>query len=284
MTYPHELVERDINARFLLLPEVGRELHAASSLKDGEEETDEKIAGLLRELGLSSYAARSLAALLGKTPMSASQICKATGIPDSKIYYALNELDRTKLVESQRGTPTLYRPVDFDQMISNLLRSEKEKHQRRLRLVELLGKEAEPLAKARSKPAEIELAYIVKGRRNVAERMIDLIGQSRRELVLLISSKELWKQIASHVAQARKRRVKVGAALAADLVNSEKLGQFGDVRVLSCQCDVLIADSEKLVTASNIEDEDAYAIVTSDKSMIRMSREYFDNPNCCVKP
>jgi predicted oxidoreductase len=77
--------------------------------------------------------------------------------------------------------------------------------------------------------------------------------------------------------------VKVGVAVPSDLKDSENLKMLGDVRALKCECDILIADSEKLVTASHMDRDDAYAIVTSDKSMIRMSREYFDNPSCCVK-
>ena len=257
-------------------------MQASPKLRGGEESIHESIAAMLRELGLSSYAAKSLVALLGNAPMSAGQICRATGIPDSKIYYALDELDRTKLVESQHGTPTLYRPVELDQMISNLTRSENEEHQRRLRLVGLFGKQAEPLAKARSQPTDIELAYIVKGRRNIVERMLAVIEQSRKELVLLISTREVWKGVADALLQAKKRRVKIGIALAPDLKDAENLNAFGDVRTLSCECDILIADSEKLVTASHVDTEGAYAIVTSDKTMILMSREYFDNPECCA--
>jgi len=257
-------------------------LQASARMKE-EASVEETIAAKLRELGLSSYAARSLVALLGNAPLSAGRICKVTGIPDSKIYYALEELDRARLVESQHGTPTLYKPLKFDQMISNLVRAEKEEHERRLHVVELFRKQAEPLAKARSEPAQIELAYIVKGKRNIAERMLAAIEESRKELVLLISSKELLDAVAESMVRARKRKVRVGVAVSSDLKDSENLKMLGDVRALECECDILIADSEKLVTASQMDRDDAYAIVTSDKSMIRMSREYFDNPSCCVK-
>lgn len=254
-----------------------------AATKRDDESAKESLVVKLRELGISSFAAKALVSLLSNSPQSAGSICKATGIPDSKVYYALEELDRAKLVESQHGTPTLYRAVRFDQIISNLIRAEKDEHQRRLRLVEFFRKQAEPLAKARSEPAEVELAYIVKGRRNIAERMLAVIEQSRRELVLLISDGQLLDAITSVLAQAKKRRVKIGIAVAPALRRSVSLNLLGDVRVLNCECDILIADSEKLVTASHMEREDAYAIVTSDKSMIRMSREYFDNPNCCTR-
>lgn len=221
--------------------------------------------------------------MLRNSPQSAGSICKATGIPDSKIYYALEELDRAKLVESQRGTPTLYKPVRFDQMISNLIGAENEEHQRQLQLVELLRKQAEPLAKVQYQPTEVELAYIVKGRRNIMERMIAAIQQSRKELIALISSRLVLDGIANELIQAKKRKIKIGIAVAPDLEKVDNLSMFGDLRTLNCECDLVIADSEKLVTASHIEREDAYAIVTSDNTMIQMSREYFDNPSCCSR-
>jgi len=243
----------------------------------------ESLAAKLRELGLSSLAARALVSLLVNSPQTAGSICKATGIQDSKVYYALEELDRAKLVESQRGTPTLHKAVRFDQMISNMIRAEKDEHQRRLQLVESFRKQAEPLAKAQSEPAEVELAYVVKGKRNITERMVAAIEQSRRELILLVSDGQLLKAISSALMQAKKRRIKVGVALAPGLKNGDNVNLLGEVRTLKCECDILIVDSEKLVTASHMDQEDAYAIVTSDKGMIRMSREYFDNPNCCVR-
>lgn len=250
----------------------------------GGENAEESIAAKLRELGLSSLAARALVSLLGNSPQSAGSICKETGIPDSKIYYGLEELDRAKLVESQRGVPTLYKPVNLDQMVSNLTHSQDEEHQRRLRFVELFKKQAEPLVKAGSEPAEVELAYIVKGRRNIMERMITAVQEARRELILLITSEEILNGITDALSQAKKRKLKIGIAVTDNLSKAKMSRPFADLRTLKCGCDILIADSEKLITASEVDSDNAYAIVTSDKTMIRMTREYFDNPNCCAKP
>jgi sugar-specific transcriptional regulator TrmB len=249
----------------------------------GNDELEESIAAKLRELGLSSFAARALVSLLSNSPQSAGNICNTTGIPDSKIYYALEELDRAKLVESQRGVPTLYRPVGLDLMISNLTLAQDEEHQRRLRFVELFKKQAEPLVKARSEPAEIELAYIVKGTRNIVERMLATIEQARKELVLLVRSEQILNGIAHGLLRAKKHKVRISIAVGSNISGAEVLHRFADVRTLKCDVDILIADSEKLLTASEVDSDDAYAIVTSDKTMIRMSREYFDNPSCCTR-
>ncbi len=243
----------------------------------------ENLSSTLRGLGLSSYASRTLVALLANAPQSAGGICNVTGIPDSKIYYALEELDRAKLVESQHGTPTLYRPVPFEQLESNLLRAQQEEHRRRLRLVEIFRKQAEPLTEARAEPAQVELAYILKGRRNIVERMLTMIEQCRKEIVVLISNEELWRGVSEGQLKAKKHRIRVGIGATRNLTEAENMSSFGDLREMDCDCNLLISDSEKLVTVSHFDTEGAYAIVTSDKSMIRFSREFFDNPNCCVK-
>ncbi len=248
-----------------------------------EDRISDSIAGKLKELGISSYAARSLTTLLGTAPLSANQICKATGIPDSKIYYALEELDRARLIEIQHGTPALFKPLQLSQMTSNLVNAENDEHQRRLRLIEAFRKQAEPLAKARSEPSAVELAYIVKGNRNITVRMLEAIEGSRREIVTIVSNEELWKGLHDALAQAKKKRVKIRIGITPSLRDVQGLDYFGDVRTSSCECNIMIVDSEKLVTASDVGTDNAYAIVTSDETMIRMSREYYDNPNCCGK-
>jgi sugar-specific transcriptional regulator TrmB len=115
------------------------------------------------------------------------------------------------------------------------------------------------------------------------ERMITAVEEARKELILLIMSEEILNGIADALLQAKKRKLRIGIAVTDNLSKAKTLRLFADLRTLKCDCDILIADSEKLITASEVDSDNAYAIVTSDKTMIRMSREYFDNPNCCTK-
>lgn len=256
-----------------------------ASIKFNEEaaKVEEGIIAKLRELGLSSYAARSFVALLSRAPISATGICKLTGIPDSKIYYALEELDGAQLIEPQHGTPTLYRPVPLDRAIAHLIRAEKQRHEDRLRLVELLKKQAEPIARNRSEPAEVELAYIVKGKPGIVERMNTLIDQSRKEIIALLCDEHIWSGVKDSLVRAKRRRVKVGLALAANMTETHGRVASGEVRQLTCDCNILIADSERLLTISHLSGEEAYAIVTSDAGMIRISRGYYESPTCCPR-
>src|SRR6266849_6056691 len=110
-----------------------------------QEPIKEQLLSRLRELGLSGYAAKAYLTLLVEPNLSAGSICKETGIPDSKIYYALEELARRHLVIVQRGNPSLYRPVDAKQAVESLKREAEEVFNRSLRGIETLAKEIEPL-------------------------------------------------------------------------------------------------------------------------------------------
>src|SRR6266480_4605616 len=84
-------------------------LRANVLLQDAMEPSLARIAGTLRELGLSRHAAQTFCALVETTDASAGELVRKTGIPDSKIYYALDELAEKGFVEVQAGKPKTYR-------------------------------------------------------------------------------------------------------------------------------------------------------------------------------
>src|SRR2546428_5300116 len=71
----------------------------------------EEIAATLRQLGMGGYAADTFCALVRMTQATAGDLVVKTGIPDSKIYYALEELAEKGLIEVQAGQPQTYRAV-----------------------------------------------------------------------------------------------------------------------------------------------------------------------------
>src|SRR3989304_384624 len=71
----------------------------------------EEVGATLRRLGLSGYAAGAFCPLVGVPEATAGDLVRKTGIPDSKIYYALDELAERGLVEVQAGKPKTYRAV-----------------------------------------------------------------------------------------------------------------------------------------------------------------------------
>ena len=130
----------------------------------------ERIGSTLRELGLSGHAADAFCTLVGMPHATAGELVLKTGIPDSKIYYALDELAEKGLVEVQAGKPKTYRVVPPKEVQLRLARIVEDEYERRrsatVRLVSLL----EPLRAARESPST-DVAYIVKGLPNVLARL-----------------------------------------------------------------------------------------------------------------
>jgi len=71
----------------------------------------DRIVSRLKELELSTHEALAYLTLLTHSNTTASILCKETGIPDSKIYYALDGLSKKGLLTVQKGNPHIYLPV-----------------------------------------------------------------------------------------------------------------------------------------------------------------------------
>src|SRR5436309_15387226 len=65
----------------------------------------ERILGTLRDLGFSGHAAEAFCALVRVSHATAGDLVLKTGVADSKIYYALDELAEKGLVAVQGGKP-----------------------------------------------------------------------------------------------------------------------------------------------------------------------------------
>jgi len=74
----------------------------------------------LKELRLSTHEALIYLTLLTHSNVTASALCKETGIPDSKIYYALDGLSEKGMLIVQKGNPNIYLPISPKEAIANL--------------------------------------------------------------------------------------------------------------------------------------------------------------------
>ncbi len=245
-----------------------------------QEPIKDQLITRLRELGLTGYAAKAYATLLSEPELSAGRICKETGIPDSKIYYALDELVKHHLVLVQRGNPSLYRPVGSKQAAESLKREAEENYGQSVKRIEALAEEIEPLLASHEDEQPIELAYIVKGRRNILAHMLRTIAGAKGDILVMNSTRDLLEGVLPALEEARERGLKVRVAVYGDPAELKDL-RFSELKLSKCDCDLLIADSRRLVTVSRAEAENGYAIITEDRNMISLSRSFYDNPTCC---
>ena len=92
----------------------------------------DQIVAHLKELELSTYEATVYATLITHPTMTASALCKETGIPDTKIYYALEGLSEKGMLTIRQGNPKIYRPNPPKEAIANLKERLTEKFNERL--------------------------------------------------------------------------------------------------------------------------------------------------------
>jgi sugar-specific transcriptional regulator TrmB len=240
----------------------------------------ERMGVTLRELGLTGHAADVFCALVRMSHATAADLILKTGIPDSKIYYALDELAEKGLVEVQGGKPKAYRVVPPREVETRLMRTVDEEYERRqtatVRLVSLL----EPLRASTSSPTA-DLAYIVKGLSNIAARAGGLIASARKEIVVLASDELFFRKIEGDLGKAARRRVRIKLAVP-DIEVEKDLSKVAEIRSILCNCLLLVVDGQQVLTMTRTMDGGAYAITSTDPTLVQLGLDYWESPRCCV--
>jgi len=243
----------------------------------------------LKELQLSTHEAVAYATLLMHSSMTASALCKETGIPDSKIYHALDGLSEKGLLIVQKGNPNVYQPMPPKEAVASLKQRLTESFNEKISEADGLVDMMTPLYESAEKPEELEVAYIIRGRKNIINRMKALIETAQKEITIFVSLPEVLKELKKPLTDAKeKRRVKLNVALTQEVYEEEDCSDLGELRLLCCSIDesisslgMLISDMKTLLTVSDWGDETA--MLTQDQNLIRVTRDYFDNPTCCTK-
>lgn len=246
-------------------------------------ESTKSALNTLRDFGLTTYEAQAYLGLIGNPDISATQLCNETGIPDSKIYFALEELQKKGLTLVSEGVPRRYRalrPKDALAKLKSLMTKEYESQVEKLNQLTIA---LEPLY-TRSEREEIELAYIVKGFDNVLQRMIDILKGAKREVVVFIPNIEIYNRLSSHLANSKAKGVKVKLAVSASIRRVVESG-FAEIREMSPNCKdcwLIVADGKTVISSSQWMTDRCHAIMTQDPVLVSMSREYYESPRCCI--
>src|SRR5436190_16005204 len=180
---------------------------ANALLQDALGPSEERIRGTLRDVGFSSSAAEAFCALIRVREATAGDLVVKTGIPDSKIYYALDELAEKGIVEVHEGEPKTYRVVPAKEVEMRLSRLVEADYERRRAATTRLGSLLEPLRAATKSPAT-DVAYIVKGLPNIVARAKALVSSARKEVVVLASDEEIFRKLEDDLARSARRRVR----------------------------------------------------------------------------
>ena len=249
-------------------------------LEEAARASRDEIAATLRRLGLSGYAAEAFCALARLPSATATQLVTKTGIPDSKIYYALDELAEKGLIEVQPSKPKTYRAVPPRDATARLHRILDEKHERERTAVTRAAALLEPLQSAVASPAT-DLAYVVKGLSNVLARAQAMVASARRDILLLASDEGFFRKLESELTKAIRRQVKLKLAVP-DFSLEKSLEKTAEIRAIVCNCFLVVVDGQQVLTGTRLPDGSAYGITSTDETLVRLGLEYWESPRCCL--
>lgn len=135
----------------------------------------------LQNIGFTSYEARVFAALMKNETATVSTLSTDSGVPSSAIYGALKKLEKKGLIEVQNTRPVRYKCLPPEDAVNKLKRSFEEECDNIL--LELDG-----IYRSSAEEKVEEAIWTINGVRNVADKIIQLIGDAQEEILVLSSS------------------------------------------------------------------------------------------------
>jgi sugar-specific transcriptional regulator TrmB len=212
--------------------------------------------------------------------LTASVLCKETGISDTKIYYALDGLSEKGMLVVRNANPKVYKPVPPKEAIANLKQRLTEKLNEELKEADVLVDMLSPIYESAEKSKELEIGYILSGKNIVINRMKTVIENARKEITFFVTYPQLLKELSTTLREAQdKRRLRLNIAMTEEMLKTENTKGLGDVRQLCCPVNLIISDMKTLITVSDWTFSET-AMLSQDQNLIRIARDYFENSMC----
>jgi sugar-specific transcriptional regulator TrmB len=241
----------------------------------------DRIVQGLRNLDLSTYEAEVYSTLLAHPSMSASALCKATGISDTKIYYALDGLSEKGMLIVRNASPKIFKPVAPKEAIANLKQRLTEKLREELKEADVLTDMLVPIYESADKQDELEVAYIINGKINIENKLKALMASAKKEITFFVAYPMLFRELEIALREAQNRRIRLNIAMTEEMLRTENIKGLGDTRQLCCAVTLLIIDLKTLVTVTDLKFSET-AILSQDQNLIRVARDYYENSMCYI--
>ncbi|WP_415380423.1 TrmB family transcriptional regulator [Halosimplex sp. TS25] len=164
----------------------------------------------LRELGLSTYAARTFVALVSLGGGTAQEVSEVSEVPRTRVYDAVGELQERGLVDERQSTPKRFWPVSGETSGRHF---ERYYRHRVARLTDALDA-LEPPSRADKQRG----VWTVTGRETVTERVVEFVDDAEGEVVLMAVGDLLTDELVGRLAAASERGVSIKLAGLSDSV------------------------------------------------------------------
>jgi len=155
----------------------------------------------LMKFGLTEYEAKCYLSLLKLEKSSALELCKSTGIPDSRIYNVLASLEKKGFIKVEEGVPKKYIPCNPEKCIENAFQ----------RIVDDLKRAKEVLKELKKiyheKKPEIE---IINGKNKILENLEEIISKEDYIKIAIYRRDQIPPTKLKEILKGKKVKVIVG--------------------------------------------------------------------------
>jgi sugar-specific transcriptional regulator TrmB len=155
----------------------------------------------LSALGLSTYAARTFAALVALGDGTAQDVSDVADVPRTRVYDAADELQQRGLIDVQQSTPKRFWPVSVETAASRFERT----YNRR---IDDLADELGSLS-LDGRTEEQRGVWTVTGRRTVTDRVVEFVDAAESEVVYTTAAGLLTDPVLDALSAASERGVTI---------------------------------------------------------------------------
>ena len=160
---------------------------------------EEGIVDGLCQLGLTQYEAKTYATLVGMGEATAREVNEISGVPRTRIYDVLRDLERKGFVEFSDGSPTYYRAVDPDQVMKRL----------RDELVESIDRSVNELKGLRLQAHGSSPVWCIRSEWAIKNRMKDFLSKVEREIIVFCLSPDFLREYQADLLRIEDLKIKI---------------------------------------------------------------------------
>lgn len=224
----------------------------------------------LQELGLKEYQARCLVALTRVETATAKEVSDISGVPRTRVYDAIDNLEALGLIATQHGSPKQFRAVDVEEA-TRILRRQKDD---RIDSLETQLQSLEPPANDSTDALNQEV-WAMSGAAAIQTRTEDDVAAADEEVVLLVVEESLLTdELLDRLRAAADRGVSVTIGGATPAITEGIRETLPDARVFETDLEwllgpegrdevavsrLLLTDGERLLVGSFYPDGDREA-------------------------
>ena len=239
---------------------------------------EERLIEGLMELNLTKNESKAYIALLPLETATASKLVENTGIPDSKIYRIMDNLQKKGLIILQEGVPKKFIAIHPVEAMENLRTIFKTEYTKRMASIDRLIEFLVPIYQDHEESPKI--AYIIKGKSNIFNHARRLIDEATSSITLMMPNEEMFSPLEKSITQAQERISDLSLGFYHQKLPTQEF-PF-NFQVINCNCFFLMVDHKILLTISNWNTNHWHAIWSTETSLLEVSQGYFSSPSCCA--